>query len=304
MYYFCFLIFLGQGFALIVNSSFTSLTQHFDGKAIIMALSFVSFGAGVGAMCIPYLLQFCIDNFEWRGSMLIIGGLALNLPLCGMTYADVKLHKSGTPSTHKSRISIAECLKALMTNGLFVWFIIAMAMALSVLNIVSIFLIDYLESRGMTREEAVNVYFFMNITTSVIRLVPGILKQIPGISVTVFPVMFASTGCVALALLPLMETPLTLTFVACVYGCSLGGVVTVNTIVVLKLINRDHYSTAIGINGALSGLSTIAAGPIAGELICILHLLYKCIHFGKIQLDTECEKYLNFFRIWVKDREM
>lgn len=263
---YCFFISVGQGFALILNSSFTSLTQYFDGKAIMMALSFVSFGAGVGAMCIPSLLQFCIENFGWRGSMLIIGGLALNLPVCGMTYADVKSRKSSTPSTQKSFINIAECLKALMTNWLFVWFIIAMAMTNSVLNIVSIFLIDYLESRGMTREEAVNVYFVMNITTAVFRLVPGILKQIPGISVTVFPVIFASIGCVALALLPLFKTRLTLTFVVCVYGCSLGGMVTVNSIVVLKLINREHYSTAIGVNGALSGLSSIVAGPIAGEL--------------------------------------
>jgi MFS family permease len=239
----------------------------------MMALSFASLGTGVGAMCIPLLLQFCIDNFGWRGSILIMGGLALNLPVCGMTYAEVKSRKSGTASTQKPLINITECLKVLMTNGLFVWFVVAMAMVTSVLNIVSIFLIDYLQSRGMTREEAVNVYFIMTITATVFRLVPGILKQIPGISVTVFPVMFASIGCVALALLPLFKTRLTLIFVACVYGCSLGGVVTVNSIVVLKLINREHYSTAIGINGALSGLSSIAAGPIAGELICILYLL-------------------------------
>jgi hypothetical protein len=49
----------------ILNSSFTSLSQHFEGKAIMMALSFASLGTGVGAMCIPLLLQFCKQTTHW-----------------------------------------------------------------------------------------------------------------------------------------------------------------------------------------------------------------------------------------------
>ncbi|XP_060074644.1 monocarboxylate transporter 14-like, partial [Ylistrum balloti] len=72
----------GMGFSASVISALTSVGEYFEENARLMALSFVSFGTGCGAIVVPYILQYLIAEFGWRGCLLIIGGLLANMACC------------------------------------------------------------------------------------------------------------------------------------------------------------------------------------------------------------------------------
>lgn len=67
----------GFGLGLIQSSTFVAINSYFrnnKGKAVGLALA----GTGVGQILMPLLVQFLLDIFSFRGTTLIIGGLAFN----------------------------------------------------------------------------------------------------------------------------------------------------------------------------------------------------------------------------------
>ncbi|XP_055603840.1 monocarboxylate transporter 12-B [Uranotaenia lowii] len=67
----------GFGLGLIQSSTFVAINSYFrysKGKAVGLALA----GTGAGQILMPLLVQFLLDNYDFRGATLIIGGLAFN----------------------------------------------------------------------------------------------------------------------------------------------------------------------------------------------------------------------------------
>ncbi|XP_062549534.1 monocarboxylate transporter 12 isoform X1 [Armigeres subalbatus] len=67
----------GFGLGLIQSSTFVAINSYFrnnKGKAVGLALA----GTGVGQILMPLLVQFLLDIYSFRGTTLIIGGLAFN----------------------------------------------------------------------------------------------------------------------------------------------------------------------------------------------------------------------------------
>jgi len=75
----------GVGDGLVVSGSFISISQWFDkkkGKA--MGLS--TLGAGFGSVCMAPVIAMLVDQFNYFGTMLIIGSLLLHDSVGGALY--------------------------------------------------------------------------------------------------------------------------------------------------------------------------------------------------------------------------
>ncbi|XP_060068614.1 monocarboxylate transporter 14-like [Ylistrum balloti] len=83
------------GVVSVYISAVTSIGEYFEEDSKL-ALSFLTFGSGCGCMVIPFLFHRLIEEFGWRGSLLILGGLMANA-ICG--FAICKPVKIGPPST-------------------------------------------------------------------------------------------------------------------------------------------------------------------------------------------------------------
>ncbi|XP_058835790.1 monocarboxylate transporter 12 [Topomyia yanbarensis] len=67
----------GFGLGLIQSATFVAINSYFrnnKGKAVGLALA----GTGLGQILMPLIVQYLLDNYDFRGATLIIGGLALN----------------------------------------------------------------------------------------------------------------------------------------------------------------------------------------------------------------------------------
>lgn len=69
--------FTGIGLGLINPSSFIAVNSYFSsnrGRAVGLALA----GTGIGQMLMPHVVRLLLDYYGFRGTILIMGALALN----------------------------------------------------------------------------------------------------------------------------------------------------------------------------------------------------------------------------------
>ena len=75
----------GAGGMLVFSPSYVAVSQWFDkkkGKA--MALS--TLGTGLGSVCMAPLIALLVDQYNYFGTMLIVGALLLNCAVGGALY--------------------------------------------------------------------------------------------------------------------------------------------------------------------------------------------------------------------------
>ena len=157
---------------------------YFKDNQKMMALGILSLGSAIGAMVIPILLEKLIETYEWRGTLLIVGGIASNICVS----ASLGYHRGDTikTSTHsgsekymhneeipgiqrqhkketqnnassekkisledKSKVTRAFCarVKTLFTNKPFVLYGMSIMMTFPPIIAILIFLIDYYQAK-------------------------------------------------------------------------------------------------------------------------------------------------------------
>ena len=284
-----------------------------------MALALVSTGGGVGAAIVPIILEEFIEQYSWRGALLVLGGITTNLVAnaCLFTKPSFQIRRKISDVSHeKSSVShlsnndslvitdnkiqhpgatdasssstcasistseirrvhkeddnpkrngIFDILTGLLKNKLFISYIFAQAMCLAAYNSIMIFYIDFFKFKGLNRADAVSIYFYMNVMSTVFRFVTGLLKQIPHVSVIAIPVFCALLGASSMGLFPLVGSSyIANLLVAFMYGCGRGGMFAVLGISIVKLAGQENYSVALGISMTFSGILNAVAGPVSG----------------------------------------
>ncbi|GFS23927.1 monocarboxylate transporter 12 [Elysia marginata] len=90
--YLCFGLLTGLGFGLACSPSIVAVERYFvHGRS--QALSVVVAGIGAGIITFPVLIRQLLLMFAWRGTMLILSGIALNLCVCGMVMKPLRHEK-------------------------------------------------------------------------------------------------------------------------------------------------------------------------------------------------------------------
>ncbi|XP_061578525.1 monocarboxylate transporter 13 [Cololabis saira] len=85
----------GLGYALTWTPTVTMLGMYFE-KRRPVANAMASSGECIITFVLTPLFQLLIDSFSWRGALLILGGLQLNMCVCGMLLRPLKTKKEGT----------------------------------------------------------------------------------------------------------------------------------------------------------------------------------------------------------------
>lgn len=164
--------------------------------------------------------------------------------------------------------SASRILVIVLKDKVFVLFIFAVGLSIASFNSVLIFFIDYIQSKGLSRQDAVSIITYMNIFNTVFRIVPGLAKQLPHVSILAIPAIATGAGCIALVLFPLAGSSFTENLaVTMVFGTGLGGIISVLTVAIIKLVGDKHYAVALGVSMTVTGVLNTTYGPVAGKYI-------------------------------------
>uniref|UniRef100_A0A8D0L171 Solute carrier family 16 member 12 n=1 Tax=Sphenodon punctatus TaxID=8508 RepID=A0A8D0L171_SPHPU len=82
----------GLGFALCYSPAIAMVGKYFN-KRKALAYGIAMSGSGIGTFILAPVVQLLIEQFSWRGALLILGGFVLNLCVCGALMRPIAVHK-------------------------------------------------------------------------------------------------------------------------------------------------------------------------------------------------------------------
>ncbi|KAI0207984.1 Monocarboxylate transporter 12 [Lamellibrachia satsuma] len=82
---------IGVGSGLLYSPSIVVVNQYFEKKrGVANGISLA--GSGIGSITIPPLMVYTLDTYGLEGTLLIMGGITLNLCVCGMLFRPAKFY--------------------------------------------------------------------------------------------------------------------------------------------------------------------------------------------------------------------
>ncbi|XP_069119148.1 monocarboxylate transporter 6-like [Argopecten irradians] len=141
----------GFGFSAVFVSSLTSVGEYFEDKSKLMALAFITFGSGCGGILVPFILDMLINEYGWKGSLLLMGGLMTHMICFFAVCKPIMIGISTTQDSENETSShrpFVNSLKSLVTNAVYIIHVIRVCFTIPAINSSKIFIIDYLNTNG------------------------------------------------------------------------------------------------------------------------------------------------------------
>ncbi|XP_063052902.1 monocarboxylate transporter 13 [Engraulis encrasicolus] len=280
----------GLGYAITWTPAVTMLGWYFDRRRPL-ANALASTGECVLTFILTPLFQLLVDHFTWRGAMLILGGLQLNLCVCGALLRPLGRGGPVRSTQHQEEEAEEEdherdCCEGdsgyitplkpplcryvdytLITNAHFMVYSLFGVFAAFGFFAPALFLVPYARSRGLEEYEAamlVSLSAALDMAGRVffgwvanLRLVP-IVRQL-ALSVT----LLAAT----LLLCPLADSFGSLAAFCVLYGLAYGATVSTHITVLAEVVGPESLGSALGFFMLLRSSGGLLGPPIAGFFI-------------------------------------
>ncbi|XP_030852596.1 monocarboxylate transporter 12-like [Strongylocentrotus purpuratus] len=292
-----FLFSSGLGFAMTVLPSQVSVISAFKGN-YTLPFCVSAMGGGVGMMVLPLCTQKLLEIYDWRGAMLLLGGLNLHTVVSGAFLQGKVMQRvsprdiSTTSDTSTSSVSEDAALAALplrcWRNVRALILIAYRKSGVSVLGkyprltymiIVSylhgityagwtIFVISNAEVKGLQEETAVFLSVVGGIGNTIGRLLPGALNFL---NKDLFPsrVSFLALGVIGsvpLCLNSIATNFPTLCVFASLNGLALGTKAITKSAASVDVVPESFSSTALAFALVCSGMGELTGGWATGKI--------------------------------------
>ncbi|KAJ0069586.1 hypothetical protein NL108_010416 [Boleophthalmus pectinirostris] len=280
----------GLGYSLAWTPTVTMVGLYFDRKRP-MANALSSSGECVLMFVISPLTQWLIDSYTWRGAMLIVGALQLNLCICGALLRPLensqqyshpkevtaneeeKMLRNQSQSLHKEdkntlKSKILHYLDfTLIANAKFMLYAMFGLFAAMGLFAPALFLVPYARSRGVEEYQSAALMSISSALDLIGRVGFGwvanmrIIKTLYQLIATVIVL-----GVVVL-LCPLASTFSELVIFSAAFGLVYGATLTVHITVLAEVVGVHRLGSALGFAMLIRSCGGLLGPPIAGFFI-------------------------------------
>lgn len=216
--------------------------------------------------------QWLINSYSWQGSLLIIGGLQLNLCVCGalmrplqaaQTSIQVKLVLDSKDESRTSK------------KGPFQWdliqrpelllYIVFAILAAAGFFIPPLFLVPYANSLGMGQYWAASVLSVLALADLFGRLACGWLANLRLVRNLQLLTMVVTALGVVLFLLPIAQSYWTILVFCSFYGFLFGCVVAIHVTSIVDIVGLDGFDSSLGLFMLFRSSGGFVGPPAAGQ---------------------------------------
>nr|XP_055029916.1 monocarboxylate transporter 2 [Misgurnus anguillicaudatus]XP_055029917.1 monocarboxylate transporter 2 [Misgurnus anguillicaudatus]XP_055029918.1 monocarboxylate transporter 2 [Misgurnus anguillicaudatus]XP_055029919.1 monocarboxylate transporter 2 [Misgurnus anguillicaudatus] len=287
----------GFGYALTWTPTVTMLGWYFE-KRRPVANALASTGECILTFILTPSFQFLVDQFSWRGAMLILGALQLNLCLCGALLRpldgevpakelaakgkDLELETLSQTYTRKTSANRpgpkqnSELLKnkiiryvdyTLIANGRFMVYSMFGVFAALGFFAPSLFLVPYARSKGVEEYQAASLMSISSALDLSGRLIFGWVANLR--LVKTIHQLFISVILLAVILLlcPLAATFTHLALFSASYGLVFGATVAIHITVLAEVVGVEKLGSALGFFMLIRSSGGLLGPPLAGIFI-------------------------------------
>ncbi|XP_046344749.1 monocarboxylate transporter 13-like [Haliotis rufescens] len=256
--YVTFGVIAGFGFGVAHLAAISSVTYYFERRRN-MATGMAVMGVGVGTIAFPPFIRILVEDFTWKGSMLILAGLCLNLCVCAGLIRPIKRPELRSVSRNVMDTSIFRkpCYWMACLNS----FMVCVGLSITYIHIAA-----YAENCGLGKEKSTLLISGIGFANVFGRLAMGLLAQHPKMNlILLYLVSFIIAG-VAVTLTPIARTWDGLIAIAAVFGCFTAGIGTLFAPILARILGLRRFATGYGCLALINGFGQMIGGPLAGLL--------------------------------------
>lgn len=250
-----------------------SMVSHYFARWRPIAYAMASSGECVFAIVFSPFFQWLIEAYTWRGALLVIGGLQLNLCVCGalmrpLNSRDAKdcAEEDGDSSTPPpKRRPIFQC-SLLRKPELFLYILFAIFAAAGFF-IPTLFLVPYANSLGMDKYVSATILSVLALADLAGRLTCGWVANMRLMRNLQLLTMVATLLGVVLLLLPISHTYWVLLVFTSLYGFLFGCVVAVHVTSIVDIVSLEGFDSGLGLFMMFRSIGGFIGPPAAGWLV-------------------------------------
>ncbi len=274
MYYGGFLI-MGLASSLAVGILPTAVITRWFRKDIGKANGVFFMGLGIGGVMVPLVVK-AIDSFGWQTTLMFsaIGFLALGVPLSLVFRSrpqdyglvpDGKASEAARGSKPVPFYDFSTGVKEVFKMRAFWYINIVSLFQMSVLGILTLYMIPYMTSLGHDRSSAGMVVMLYTLISLTGRIPLGMLADV-----------FKKTFIVALTIVMMGvglflfwlidgNSPFWLTLLfAIIFGLGIGGIMPLRPPLLAEYFGTRNFGTIFGITSIFNTIAMVVAPPVAG----------------------------------------
>ncbi|XP_035694162.1 monocarboxylate transporter 13-like [Branchiostoma floridae] len=260
----------GVGFALMYTPCLTMVGRYFK-KRRALANGLGVTGTGPGTFILPPFFQYIIDQYGWRGALLVTAGVALQGLVFGALLRPIYLKEDLENHSARAPQDKSMCLTRLFDFSLFktpIFVIFALSnIFLFFANFIPyVHLVAHARHVGIDAQKAAFLISVIGIGDGVSRIAYGWLSDL-GLFVRLRGYIVCLLGfSLSLLCLPVARTYPAMIVCCLCFGVFAGCYTTQTAVFVAEFCGVKRLASAIGLLYSLGGLPTLFGPPIAGYL--------------------------------------
>ncbi|TRY85243.1 hypothetical protein DNTS_009280, partial [Danionella cerebrum] len=268
----------GFGYALTWTPTVTMLGWYFD-KRRPVANAVASAGECILTFILTPSFQLMVDHFSWRGAMLILSALQLNLCLCGAllrplsrTSKDQKKHElTNTDSQSSSKSNSLRITRyvdyTLIANHRFMVYSMFGIFAALGFFAPPLFLVPFARSKGVEEYQAASLMSISAILDLLGRVIFGWLANLRLVKTVHQLIVTVVLLGIVLLLCPLASTYTQLAVFSSGYGLVFGATVAIHITVLAEVVGVERLGSALGFFMLIRSSGGLLGPPLAGIFI-------------------------------------
>ncbi|XP_035423561.2 monocarboxylate transporter 13-like [Cygnus atratus] len=259
-----------------------SIVSHYFSKKRALANAIASAGECAFAFTFGPFFQWLIGQYGWKGALLIIGGIQLNICVCGVLMRPLKSncclelsHSETPPGSGVSRIEKEE--KSSTTHKTFNWMLVrrpefvlyAMFGILAAMSffVPPLFLVPLSYSLGIDESWTASLLSILAMVDFAGRLLCGWYANLHVTKTIHLLTMTITLISTSLMLLPLANNYLSLAIFTGFYGFFFGTTVAVHITVLADVVGMSDFDSALGLFMLIRSTGGFLGPPLAGLIV-------------------------------------
>ncbi|NXG75350.1 MOT2 protein, partial [Baryphthengus martii] len=259
-----------------------SIVSHYFSRKRALANAIASAGECAFAFTFGPFFQWLISQYGWKGALLIIGGIQLNICVCGILMRPLasscllETSHSETPSgSGPSRIEKED--KSPITHKTFNWMLLRQPefvlyaifgiLAAMSFFVPPLFLVPLSYSLGIDESWTASLLSILALVDFAGRLLCGWYANLHITKPVHLLTMAITLISTSLMLLPLANNYLSLAIFTGFYGFSFGTTVAVHITVLADVVGMPDFDSALGLFMLIRSTGGFVGPPLAGLIV-------------------------------------
>ncbi|XP_030271919.1 monocarboxylate transporter 13 [Sparus aurata] len=253
-----------------------SMVSHYFVRWRPIAYAIASSGECIFAVMFSPFFQWLIEMYSWQGALLIIGGLQLNLCVCGALMRPLETVQSPLQETKDAlegdatalppkRKVIFQC--SLMRKPELVLYILFAIFSAPGFFIPPLFLVPFATSLGMDNYWPAFILSVLALSDLAGRLICGWIASMRLIRNLQLLAMVVTLLGVVLLLLPVCHHYWVIVVFTSLYGFLFGCVVSIHVTSIVDIVTLEGFDNALGLFMLFRSIGGFIGPPAAGWLV-------------------------------------